>query len=84
MREIRSHVISGNVKKSDSLTRLVTEAGQVKLVYHNESIPNVKFPFDLGKEAIERQIRKQFEQMREMMKSMNKMPMGRMMPGMKR
>jgi signal recognition particle subunit SRP54 len=27
---------------------------------------------------------KQFEQMREMMKSMNKMPMGRMMPGMKR
>src|SRR3982751_931864 len=27
---------------------------------------------------------KQFDQMREMMKSMNKMPMGRMMPGMKR
>ena len=27
---------------------------------------------------------KQFEQMRSMMKSMNKMPMGRMMPGMKR
>ena len=27
---------------------------------------------------------KQFEQMREMMKSMNKMPMGRMMPGMRR
>ena len=27
---------------------------------------------------------KQFEQMREMMKGMNKMPMGRMMPGMKR
>jgi signal recognition particle subunit SRP54 len=25
---------------------------------------------------------KQFEQMREMMKMMNKMPMGRMMPGM--
>jgi signal recognition particle subunit SRP54 len=27
---------------------------------------------------------KQFEQMREMMKTMNKMPMGRMMPGLKR
>jgi signal recognition particle subunit SRP54 len=27
---------------------------------------------------------KQFEQMRDMMKMMNKMPMGRMMPGMKR
>jgi signal recognition particle subunit SRP54 len=27
---------------------------------------------------------KQFEQMRGMMKNMNKMPMGRMMPGMKR
>lgn len=27
---------------------------------------------------------KQFDQMREMMKSMNKMPMGRMMPGMRR
>jgi signal recognition particle subunit SRP54 len=27
---------------------------------------------------------KQFEQMREMMKSMNKMPMGRMMPGMRK
>ena len=27
---------------------------------------------------------KQFEQMRDMMKTMNKMPMGRMMPGMKR
>jgi len=25
---------------------------------------------------------KQFDQMREMMKTMNKMPMGRMMPGM--
>ena len=27
---------------------------------------------------------KQFEQMRDMMKTMNKMPMGRMMPGMKK
>jgi signal recognition particle subunit SRP54 len=27
---------------------------------------------------------KQFDQMREMMKTMNKMPMGRMMPGMRR
>ncbi len=27
---------------------------------------------------------KQFEQMKQMMKTMNKMPMGRMMPGMKR
>jgi signal recognition particle subunit SRP54 len=27
---------------------------------------------------------KQFEQMRDMMKMMNKMPMGKMMPGMKR
>jgi signal recognition particle subunit SRP54 len=27
---------------------------------------------------------KQFDQMKEMMKTMNKMPMGRMMPGMKR
>ena len=27
---------------------------------------------------------KQFEQMREMMKTMNKMPLGRMMPGLKR
>jgi signal recognition particle subunit SRP54 len=27
---------------------------------------------------------KQFDQMRDMMKTMNKMPMGRMMPGMKR
>jgi signal recognition particle subunit SRP54 len=27
---------------------------------------------------------KQFEQMREMMKMMNKMPMGRMMPGMRK
>ena len=27
---------------------------------------------------------KQFEQMKQMMKSMNKLPMGRMMPGMKR
>ena len=27
---------------------------------------------------------KQFEQMKEMMKNMNKMPMGRMMPGMRK
>jgi signal recognition particle subunit SRP54 len=27
---------------------------------------------------------KQFEQMKEMMKMMNKMPMGKMMPGLKR
>ena len=27
---------------------------------------------------------KQFEQMRDMMKNMNKMPLGRMMPGMQR
>src|SRR5690606_37325493 len=38
-----------------------------------------------GKEIYEvNAFMKQFEQMREMMKTMNKMPMGRMMPGMRR
>ena len=36
-----------------------------------------------GKQMAElNQFLKQFQQMKEMMKSMNKMPMGRMMPGM--
>ena len=38
-----------------------------------------------GKDILEvNAFMKQFEQMRDMMKQMNKMPMGRMMPGMKR
>ena len=40
---------------------------------------------DSGKDITEvNAFMKQFEQMRDMMKMMNKMPMGRMMPGMKK
>lgn len=64
MRTIRSRVISGNIKKSNGMTTLTSEAGRILVVYHNESTPNINLPFALSRDAIEEQVRQQFQDFR--------------------
>jgi carbon monoxide dehydrogenase subunit G len=64
MSEIRSRVISGNIKKSDGVITLEAKGQITKIVYHAETTPNIIFPFWIAKSAIEKQIRSQFQEVR--------------------
>ena len=62
--EIKSHLISGSMKKSDGTTRLSSKGDVTHIVYHGVFIPNVDVPSGLGIPAIESATRKQFEGIR--------------------
>ncbi len=64
VREVRSHVIGGNIKKSTGIVLLEPGLTETKVFYHNETIPNVYAPFVLTKSSIEAQVRRQLELMR--------------------
>ena len=62
--EIVSKVISGNLKKSDSITRLIPEVGGTRVVFHNESIPNIWVPPGIGPALINSEMTAQFGDLR--------------------
>ena len=62
--EIRSHVVSGNLKKVDGTTRLAAEGEGTRVTLHTESIPNVWVPPGIGPTLIENETRDQFRDMR--------------------
>lgn len=62
--EIDAHVISGNLKKVDSSTRLSQENAVTRLRFHSESIPNVWVPPGIGTSLIENETRDQFSALR--------------------
>lgn len=62
--EITSRVISGNLKKVDSTTRLTMEGDLVRVRFHSESIPNVWVPPGIGPALIESETREQFSDIR--------------------
>jgi carbon monoxide dehydrogenase subunit G len=64
MREIRSHVIGGNIVKSNGVVVLESTGAETKVTYRNETIPNVYAPFVLSKSSIEAQVRRQFQLIR--------------------
>jgi uncharacterized membrane protein len=60
---IRSHLISGTMKKLDGVTRLIPSGRVTRIVYHSESISNVWMPPVVGTSIVEDQVRKQFQEM---------------------
>jgi ribosome-associated toxin RatA of RatAB toxin-antitoxin module len=60
---IRSHLISGTLKKLDGITQLIPSGDVTRIVYHSESISNVWMPPMVGVSLVEDQVRKQFQEM---------------------
>ena len=62
--KIRSHMISGNMRKMEGTTQLIDEGGQTRIIYHTDTIQEVWIPPIVGKIFIEHEIREQFKEMR--------------------
>ncbi|WP_256209110.1 SRPBCC family protein [Nitrosospira sp. Nsp14] len=62
--EIRSHLISGNMRKLDGATYLIDEGGQTRVIHRSDAIPKVWIPAAVGKIFIEIEMREQFNEMR--------------------
>ena len=61
---VRSRILSGNMKRADNITRLVTEGPVTKIIMHSESIPDFWLPAFMGRGFIEQQTRDQFINLR--------------------
>ena len=67
--KIKSHMISGNMRRMEGMTRLIDEGGQTRIIYHTDTIQEVWVPPLAGNLFIEHEIREQFKEMRnEIMK----------------
>jgi ribosome-associated toxin RatA of RatAB toxin-antitoxin module len=62
--EIVSRIVSGNLKKVDSTTKLVPEGESTRVTFHSESIPNIWVPPGIGPALIADETRDQFAAMR--------------------
>jgi len=63
-REIRSHLISGNMQTSEFTTQVVDDGTQVHILNSGRFVPNVWVPPIIGPPAIEAETRKQFDEIR--------------------
>lgn len=72
--KIRSHMISGNMRKMEGTTQLVDEGAQTRIIYHTDSIPGVWIPPVVGKIFIEHEIREQFQQIQDEIIRRKQMP----------
>ena len=63
-REIRSRLISGNLKASEFTTRVVDDGTQVHILNSGRFVPNVWVPPLIGPSVIEAETRKQFDEIR--------------------
>jgi carbon monoxide dehydrogenase subunit G len=59
--EIRSHLVSGNLKKGEGMTQLTSEGSVTRVVYHNESLPGSWLGAAVSLSVIEKASREQFE-----------------------
>lgn len=62
---VRGHLVSGNMKKNESTTRLIADATGTRVVYHLESIPEVWIPPLIGRAMVEMETRARFKQLVE-------------------
>ena len=60
---IRSHLISGTMKKHEGMTQLFPSGSGTRIVYHAESIATLWLPPLVGTSAVEGDVRKQFQDM---------------------
>jgi len=61
--EIQGRMLSGNMKKNQSTTRLIADADGTRVVYHLESIPEVWIPPLIGRALVEFETRARFRQL---------------------
>lgn len=61
--KMQGRMVSGNMKKNESTTRLNAEDGGTRVVYHLESIPEVWIPPLIGRALIEFETRARFRQL---------------------
>jgi hypothetical protein len=64
MREIRSHVIGGDIKKSTGVVVLEPGLTETRVSYYNETTPHINLPFIITRPSLEGQARRQLELMR--------------------
>ena len=62
-KELRGRMLSGNMKKNQSITRLIADASGTRVVYHLESIPEVWIPPLIGRALVEFETRARFGQL---------------------
>jgi carbon monoxide dehydrogenase subunit G len=58
---VQSHLVSGTLKKHDTLTRLTAEGNGTRVTYHAESISGIWVPPLIGTSVVEGEVRKQFQ-----------------------
>ena len=61
--KIQGRMVSGNIKKNETTTRLIVDAGGTRVVYHQESIPDVWIPPLIGRALVEFETRARFRQL---------------------
>ena len=61
--KMQGRMVSGNMKKNESMTRLIPDAGGTRIVYHLESIPDVWVPPIIGRAIVEFETRARFGQL---------------------
>ncbi|WP_235001406.1 SRPBCC family protein [Nitrosovibrio sp. Nv4] len=62
--KIRTHLISGNMRKMEGTTYLIHEGAQTRVIHHTDTIPEIWFPLAVGQVFIEHEMREQFHEMR--------------------
>jgi carbon monoxide dehydrogenase subunit G len=62
--KIRTHLISGNMRKMEGTTQLIDEGEQTRVIHHTDTIPEVWIPLAVGKVFIEHEMREQFHEIR--------------------
>jgi hypothetical protein len=63
--KIQGRMLSGNLKKNRSTTRLIADSSGTRVVYHLESIPEVWVPPLIGRAIVEFETRARFRQLVE-------------------
>ena len=58
---IQSHLVSGTLKKHETLTRLAPDGTGTRVTYHAESIAGVWVPPLIGPSVVEGEVRQQFQ-----------------------
>lgn len=63
LEKIQSHLLRGNMKKNEAVTRLIPDAAGTRIVYHLESIPDAWIPPIIGRALVEYETRARFDEL---------------------
>lgn len=62
--EIRTHLVSGSMRKMEGITHLVDESGQTRVINHADTIPELWIPWAVGQLFLKHEMREQFNETR--------------------